>query len=67
MPILVPWQRGGQANFAGVVGKGYEAINLVPSSASTPPDTGAEQAGDFRLLHRHPTPLPQPSSLLQDE
>lgn len=62
---MAAWQRGGQANFAGDVGKGCEAINLVPSSASTPPDTGAEQA-DFRLLHQHTAPLPQPSSLLQD-
>lgn len=41
----VPQQRWGAANFAGALGKGSEAIHLVPFLALTP-DAGTEQEGD---------------------
>lgn len=45
MLTLVPQQRGGPANFAGDLGKGSEAINLVPFLVLTPLDAGIELAG----------------------
>lgn len=41
----------------GDLGKGYETIDLVPFLASTPPDAGVEQEGDFQLATSTHSPL----------
>lgn len=47
MLTAVPQQREGAASFVGALGKGCEAIDVVPLVALSPPDPGLEQEGDF--------------------